>query len=76
MSEKQPVKYHVPESCNHCGYEFDEDETWYSSSTDNPVHTGDGDTSDLQCPSCKKKIFIMCVHNVALKAVDENYDDV
>jgi hypothetical protein len=54
-------------ACPYCGYEFDDEETWYSSySKTGEVYTGDGDCSELTCPNddCKKVFDCTCVHIV------------
>jgi DNA-directed RNA polymerase subunit RPC12/RpoP len=56
--------------CNHCEYEFDDDETWHRE-----IHTGNGDTTEMECPSCGEKIFIYCEYDPKFYVGDE-YKDV
>jgi len=42
--------------CCYCNYEFDDDETWYN----NKLIIGNGDESELKCPSCGKEIVVLC----------------
>lgn len=57
-------------TCPHCGYEFDEDETWFSGHSENEVHTGDCDESELTCPNmdCGEKFITTCVHVVTFES--------
>lgn len=60
--------------CPHCNYEFDDEETWFGLYSENRVHTGDGDESDLKCPQfdCGKEFKARCVHIVMFEdATDE-----
>ncbi len=65
-------------TCPHCGYEFDDDETWYTSSqVDFVVHSGDGDLSEVKCHNldCQKVFNLMCVHDIRWKNVDEDGEE-
>jgi hypothetical protein len=53
--------------CNYCDYEFDDDETWHYGL----ISTGDCDVSNVECPSCKKKIYIECCHIIKFKTIKE-----
>jgi hypothetical protein len=63
--------------CPHCGYEFDDEETWYGNynKTGN-VFTGDGDSSELSCPNddCRKKFECTCVHIIMFESDDDDID--
>lgn len=64
-------------TCPHCGYEFDDDETWYGDSTVGAISHGDGDISDeLTCPNldCLKKFYLMCTHIMHYEHCDEDGD--
>ena len=58
--------------CSHCGYELDEEETWYSMD----VESGDGDLSELICPNldCEKAFYVMCTHDINWKSCDKYGD--
>jgi hypothetical protein len=61
--------------CTHCGYEFDDEETWYGEyMVGGKVHVGDGDTSELICPNddCKKKFWVKCVHHFEFENINED----
>ena len=60
--------------CSHCGYELDEEETWYGMD----VESGDGDMSELTCPNldCEKKFFVMCEHDIKWECCDEDGDEI
>lgn len=65
----------VSPTCPHCGYEFDEEETWLGNySTTGNVHSGDGDDSDLVCPNldCEKKFSVVCIHEIKFEAIEED----
>ena len=62
-------------TCPHCGYEFDEDETWHSQfSETGEVSSEDGDESELKCPNldCQKDFKVICVHHITWEAADED----
>jgi len=72
MKNKNPT-------CSHCGYVFDDDETWHSSMSETgTVHTGDCDTSELVCPNldCKKTFYVACSHDVFFTQIDKDGDDI
>jgi len=62
-------------TCQHCGTEYDEEETWTSSYG---VESGDGDLSELNClnADCEKKFYVMCRHDIKWSACDEYGNDV
>ncbi len=63
-------------TCSHCGYEFDDEETWHGGNNVGKVHTGDGDLSKLTCPNddCQKIFHVNCFHLVKFEQVDEHGD--
>ena len=65
-------------TCPHCGYEFDDDETWHTShQSEYEVYNGDGDQSTVKCHNldCQKVFHLMCVHDIRWKPVDEDGND-
>jgi len=58
-------------ACIHCGHELDDEFIWYGGCD---IHVGDGDTSDVACPSCEKPIRIHCHHEIHFE-VGEVTDD-
>ena len=58
---------HTPR-CPHCGYNFDDEETWYPSDTVGRTHVGDGDESELVCPTCNKKFIVTCIHELIFES--------
>lgn len=61
-------------TCPYCKYEFDEEETYHGEYDAGKVHLGDGDESELTCPSddCKKKFTVICGHVFNFTSYDEN----
>ena len=52
-------------TCPHCGYGFDEEETWnQGNGKTGTVYTGDCDPSELHCPNgdCKKAFYTLYHH--------------
>jgi hypothetical protein len=43
--------------CPHCKYEFDDEDIWYSGSTDFPTQN-DGDETDTKCQGCGEELRI------------------
>ena len=66
----------VSPTCNHCDYEFDEEETWHGEYTVGKVHTGDCDDSKLKCPSCEKTFYVHCIHKVEFQTTDEDGEEI
>jgi len=61
--------------CNHCGYEFDDEEVWESNYKESgKVHTGESEVSELVCPNtdCGEKFYVECVHQIRFRPVDED----
>lgn len=50
-------------TCPHCNYEFDDDDTWHSSHT-NEVNAGDSEVSDLTCHACGNEFHVVCEHEI------------
>lgn len=61
-------------TCSHCGYEFDDEETWHKGKVSN----GDCDESELKCPNndCGKTFYVRCVHRIEFEQIDEDGDSV
>ena len=64
--------------CSHCGYEFDEEETWHGEYTVGKVYTGDGDDSQLKCPNrlCRKTFYVRCLHSLNFTQTDEGGNEI
>jgi|GEM_PF-3315306 len=64
--------------CSHCGYELDDEETWYGEYKVGRVSTGDCDQSELKCPNldCGKIFYTQCVHKIEFVQVDEDGEDI
>jgi hypothetical protein len=64
--------------CGHCGYVFDEDDTWHGEYTVGKVYTGDGDESELKCPNldCSRTFFVRCVHQIEFDQIDSDGLDI
>ena len=64
--------------CSHCGYEFDDEETWHGKYTVGEVSTGDCDDSELKCPNidCGKTFFVRCVHRIEFEQIDEDGEEI
>ena len=68
---------HAP-TCSHCGYIFDEEETWHGEYTVGKVHTGDCDDSELKCPNsdCGKVCHVRCIHEIRFLMIDEDGEEI
>jgi len=64
--------------CNHCDYEFDDEETWHGEYTVGRVYTGDGDDSTLTCPNldCGKKFHVRCIHKLVFIPVNKDGEEI
>lgn len=64
--------------CSHCGYEFDDEETWHGEYTVGEVNTENGDDSELKCPNldCGKTFFIRCLHRIEFLQIDADGDEI
>lgn len=61
--------------CPHCGYEFDDEETWHSNYLKSgKVNVGDYDGSDLTCPNldCGKEFTVTCIHEIKFEASEQD----
>jgi len=67
---------HYPK-CPYCGYEFDDEDMWYSGDTIGVVYTGDGMKSKLVCPydDCKKEFTVTCNHLIEWIFESEEEDE-
>lgn len=59
--------------CPHCGYEFDDDETWHSQYGDDKhvVNTGDCEESNVECHSCEQGFNVYCEQITMFKSSTE-----
>jgi len=64
-------------TCSHCGYELDDEETWYGKYTVGEVSSGDCDDSKLVCPNsdCGKTFYVRCVHRIEFVMIDEEGEE-
>jgi len=58
-------------TCNHCGYEFKDEEVFEGSGFD----TSDGGDTEKFCPKCDKKIFARAYHKLCFVMLDEDGDE-
>ena len=65
-------------TCSHCGYEFNDEETWYYDDKIGDVNTGDCEHSELTCPNndCGKKFYVNCIHLIKFIQTDEDGDEI
>jgi len=58
--------------CTECGYEFDDEETFYTEHKTGKVYIGDCDDSEIICPSCGKKFFTRAVMTLSFEQIDKD----
>lgn len=65
-------------TCIHCGYEFDEEETWHGEYQVGKVYTGDCDDSELKCPNldCGKTFYVRCIHLISFEQIDAEGEEI
>jgi hypothetical protein len=65
-------------TCSHCGYEFDDEETWHGEYTVGKVNTDDGDYSVLKCPNCDcgETFFVQCLHRIEFAQIDADGEEI
>lgn len=60
-------KFNGTPKCNHCNYQFDDEDTWHGSYTVGEVHFDEDTQSDLKCPNCGETFHVVCEHHYHFK---------